>query len=133
METEAEVVTVAVTMPAPRGTRWKAGFSLLEIMVVVAIIGVLLIIAVPNYLRARVTAQRNACIANLKALDGAKEQWAIDQGKSGSDTPIWTDLFGVKRGYIRLPPLCPANGTYTWGDVSTKPSCSHGITLGHTI
>ena len=56
----------------------KAGFTLVEIMIVVAIIGLLAAIAIPNFVRARTTAQMNACINNLRQIDSAKQQWALE-------------------------------------------------------
>src|SRR5216117_4487336 len=90
----------------------KAAFTLVEIMIVVAIIGLLAAIAIPNFVKARENAQRNACIANLKQIDGAKATWALEQKKTNTDTPAVTDLYGPAN-YIRDQPYCPANGTYT--------------------
>jgi prepilin-type N-terminal cleavage/methylation domain-containing protein len=110
-------------------TARRSAFTLVEIMIVVAIIGLLAAIAIPNFIKARELSQKNACIANLKQMDGAKNTWALENKKVNSDTPVDSDLFGSAL-YIREKPGCPANGTYTLGDVQTKPVCTIG---GHTI
>ena len=101
-------------------------------MIVVAIIGLLAAIAVPNFIKARTASQKNACIANLKQIDGAKASWALEQKKLVTDTPTDTDLFGATQ-YIRDKPGCPGGGDYTLNDVGTKPSCSLGPTANHTL
>jgi prepilin-type N-terminal cleavage/methylation domain-containing protein len=103
--------------------RRNKGFTLVEIMIVVAIIGILIAIAVPSFLRAREISRRNACQENQSKIDGAKQQWALEENAASDSTPTWTDLVGSEL-YIRSSPECPGGGDYTINAVNDDPACS---------
>ena len=103
-----------------RTTR-QSGFTLVEIMIVVAIIGLLAAIAIPNFVKARTASQRNACIANMKQVDGAISTWALEQKKNNGDGVVLADLFG-NTSYIRVESKCPAaNLSYAVTTVGAVP------------
>ena len=102
-------------------TNRKAGFTLVEIMIVVAIIGLLAAIAIPNFVKARTTAQKNACINNLRQIDGAKEQWALEKKQAPGAAIDQGEVDGYIKGGT---PKCPASGTYTYGAVDAPPTCN---------
>ena len=105
----------------------RQGFTLVEIMIVVAIIGLLAAIAIPSFIKARADSQAKACINNLRIMDAAKEQaamenkWAADRDINGSAADITNCLEYVKGNTV---PVCPGGGTYDWENLGVQPTCS---------
>jgi len=120
----------------------KKGFTLVEIMIVVAIIGLLAAIAIPSFMKARTTSQKNACINNLRQIESAKDQYSIEAGRTNgyqfADAgTAWSNLVGAAAGYIKAHPACPASdstdakGTaarsthdYTVNVIGSNPVCA---------
>ena len=115
--------------PCSRLRRFRSAFTLVEIMIVVLIIGILLNIALPSFITARNSSRSRACIANLKEIDSAKQQYIIDQ-KLASNYAFGTNWSYLTPTYIRKQPACPANGVYTINDGTTNPSCNYA-TVGN--
>ena len=123
----------------------KSGFTLVEIMIVVAIIGLLATIAIPNFVRARLKAQQSACINNLRQIDGAKQTWALENKASQTTTPTLANVQPyLGRGTLGTAPTCPADSastfatSYSLNDLQTAPNClilpgSTGDTTAHRL
>ncbi len=121
-------------------SRNKAGFTLVEIMIVVLIIGILLAIAVPNFVQARETSRAKSCIANLYQINSAKLQCTMDNKLAASDTTSKFYVDGTTANsagsyqlvgggnnaatYMRSVPACPSGGSYTPGSAGATPTCS---------
>ena len=103
----------------------KLGFTLVEIMIVVAIIAILAAVAIPNFISYRKQSQATSCVANLRQIQGAKEMWYMNS----SVDPQLTDLVGSDKK-LKSMPICPAGGTYTVGGSTVDPTCSKSDTLG---
>jgi len=102
---------------------YASGFTLVELMIVVAIIGLILAIAVPNYLSSSNTARTHMCFENLTQMEAAKELWALQNGKVNGDVPTDADLFGPQN-YIRVKPVCPSGGVYALQPIGTSATCT---------
>src|ERR1043165_938410 len=110
-------------------------FTFVEIMIVVAIIGLLVSVAIPNFVHARTVAQQNACINNLRQIDGAAQTWALENNKPPTDPyPL-----SMVKPYLKLDskgniPSCPAGGLYNQDTtyVSSAPTCTWS-TVGHVF
>jgi prepilin-type N-terminal cleavage/methylation domain-containing protein len=92
-----------------------AAFTLVEIMIVVAIIGMLAAIAIPNFVIARTKSQATTCINNIRILQGAKDMWALEAKKSSTDTPAEADLQPyIGHGAAGKLPTCPNDSANTF-------------------
>jgi prepilin-type N-terminal cleavage/methylation domain-containing protein len=111
---------------------YKSGFTILEIMIVVSIIGLLAALLIPNVMRARARSQSAACINNLRQIDAAKQQWAMENRQLSTAEPQQSDLDPyLNRSGSANGVLCPAGGPdatftscYSINPVSTLPTCN---------
>ncbi len=109
--------------------KMKQGFTLVEIMIVVAIIGLLAAIAIPSFMKARTTSQMNACINNLRMIEAGKEQWALaNKQPQGTDCTTAANMPQIMT-YIKNPTAstnCPGGGTISFETIGTNATCTLG-------
>lgn len=98
-----------------------------------AIVPLLLVIAIPNFVKARDAAMRNQCVNNLRQIDSAKQQWALENQKDAAIVPTSDELDAVLKEVKMADFKCLKQGSYTINPISENPTCSiPGHTLSHT-
>jgi len=110
----------------------RQGFTLVEIMIVLAVIGLLLAIAVPAWVKTRSTARRQMCLEQISQIESAKQQWGVETGKKDGDVPTASELFGTDK-YIKVAPACPGGGTYDLQAIGRNATCSQAVSEGHAL
>lgn len=115
-----------------RSIKGKKAFTLVEIMIVVAVMGILLGIAIPGYLKYRTTTKRTICINNLKQIDGAIDQWAFEHKVPEGIDPTPEQEEEIYANLKSGKPTCPSGGTYTITTVGASPQVTCSIE-GHVL
>ncbi len=100
----------------------RGGFTLIEIMIVIAILAMIIAIAVPNFLKSRTHARMQVCIENLSQIESAKQLWGLEAGKQDGEVPVESDLVGPSL-YIKTMPQCPAGGAYSFNGIGANATC----------
>ena len=107
----------------------ESGFTLVEIMIVVALIGLLASIATPTWVKARSNSQMKTCVNNLRQIDAAVQQWALETKQAPANPVLFSDI----SSYLKHSVVCPSGGstatfgsTYSLTTVGEKPTCQIG-------
>jgi hypothetical protein len=114
--------------------------SWFAVAIVGVAIGILAFITIPNYIRRPRTSPANACINNLREMNGAIEKWIMEHNAKTNDVVTLDDIkpclvpYGEPKGFIKLDakgnlPKCPAGGIYRIGKIGESPACSLGTTV----
>ena len=109
----------------------NSGYTMVEVMIVVSVIGMLAALAIPAFARSRAVSRANACINNLRQIDAAKDQWAMENNKSDSDGVISANVEPYLKEGMMSGLVCPAGGFYSLSTVASNPVCSLGG--GHAL
>ncbi|HIG28911.1 MAG TPA: hypothetical protein EYQ50_14395 [Verrucomicrobiales bacterium] len=97
-------------------------------MITVVIIGLVVSIATPMFIRYRESAQQQICIENLSQIESAKQQWGMEHNMSSGAPVLSADIFGTDK-WIKFTPDCPGGGIFTVGDVGvTLATCTSHLT-----
>jgi prepilin-type N-terminal cleavage/methylation domain-containing protein len=108
-----------------RRIRRQNGFTLVEIMIVMSIMGIVVAIAIPGFFRQRHLSQQRSCQENLQKIGQAKEQYALENNIASGATVVETDLYYQNQsGYLKTLPKCPASGDYDYKTIGEDPSCT---------
>ena len=106
----------------PMKKKVQSGFTLVELMMVITILGLLAALATPSFSNARTASRMNVCINNLRQLTGAKDQWAMENSKREADPVVISEVAMYMKGGIL--PRCPSSGTYMFTTVQTGATCT---------
>lgn len=115
-----------VPMPTRRSAKNHA-FTLPEIVIVIAFLCILAAIGIPNYIKSGPAVKTRACIANLRAIDAAKEVWALKAKKKAGEPVVVPEVNSLIKGGSQN---CPAGGHYDFQPVDAVPTCT---VPGHSI